>query len=204
MLQTVILLLVIAAIAFLLLKGRRPSVSIAHLPKQFIVFDLETTGLDAVKHEIIEIGAIRVHRDSTHHDTFQAFVKPKKKLPNKIVQLTGITQEMLDRDGDALDEALRGFAAFVGNLRLVSFNADFDMAFLHAATGACAMPPFNNPVSCALLMARRAWPGRKTYRLTDLAKAGNLSSIDQHRALADSQRALVVYGAAASKLRSIS
>jgi DNA polymerase III subunit epsilon len=200
----VIAVLLIATIAFFIFKGRRPEVSIAHLPEQFVIFDLETTGLDATKHEIIEIGAIRVNRDSSRHDTFQALVKPTRKLPKKIVELTGITQQMLDAEADGLAEAMKGFATFAGDLRLVSFNAEFDMAFLQAATDSCGMSSFNNPVSCALLMARRAWPGRKSYRLADLAKAGNLTSVGQHRALADSHRALIVYGAAASKLRSIS
>ena len=199
-----LVLLVVAAVTFYLLKGRRAVVSIAHLPERFVVFDLETTGLDAEKHEIIEIAAIRVNRDSTHHETIQALVKPTKKVPKKIVELTGITQEMLDRDGDAIDEALRDFAVFVGDLRLVSFNAEFDMAFLSAASARCGMTPFNNPVSCALKMARRAWPGRKSYRLADIAKDGNLDSKDTHRALADCQRALTVYGAAASNLKSVS
>ena len=202
--EFILVLLVIAAVAFYLLKGRRAVVSIAHLPERFVVFDLETTGLDAEKHEIIEIAAIRVNRDSTHHETIQSLVKPTKKVPKKIVELTGITQEMLDRDGDAIDEALRGFVVFVGDLRLVSFNAEFDMAFLNAATARCGMTPFSNPVSCALKMARRAWPGRKSYRLADIAKDGNLDSKDTHRALADCQRALTVYGAAASSLKSVS
>lgn len=199
-----LVLLVVAAVAFYLLKGRRAVVLVTHLPERFVVFDLETTGLDAAKHEIIEIAAIRVNRESTHHETIQALVKPTKKVPEKIVELTGITQEMLDHDGDAIDEALRSFAVFVGDLRLVSFNAEFDMAFLNAATARCGMTPFKNSVSCALKMARRAWPDRKSYRLADIAKDGNLDSKDTHRALADCQRALIVYGAAASSLKSAS
>ena len=202
--EFILVFLVVAGIAFFLLKGRQPTISITHLPEQFVVFDLETTGLDAAKHEIIEIAAIRVNRDSTHHDTIQALVKPTKKVPKKIVELTGITQEMLDRDGKAIEESLRDFAVFVGDHRLVSFNAEFDMAFLNAATARCGMMPFKNPVSCALKMARRAWPGRKSYRLADIAKDGNLDSKDTHRALADCQRALTVYGATASSLRSVS
>lgn len=202
--ELILVLLVIAGISFFLLKDRRSTASIAHLPERFVVFDLETTGLDATKHEIIEIAAIRVNRDSTHHETIQALVKPTQKVPKKIIELTGITQEMLDHDGDAIDEALQGFAVFVGDLRLVSFNAEFDMAFLNAATAKCGMMPFNNPVSCALKMARRAWPDRRSYRLADIAKDGNLDSKDTHRALADCQRTLTVYGAAASSLRSVS
>ncbi len=202
-LLVVLVLLIIGGLAFLLFRRRGYRVSIAHLPERFVVFDLETTGLDPERHEIIEIAAIRVNRDSANHQAFQALVKPNKKVPKKIIELTGISHEMLDGDGEAIDQALRDFAAFVGDLRLVSYNAEFDMAFLNAATARCGMAPFSNPVSCALQMARRAWPGRRSYRLSDFARDGNLGSKDTHRALADCQRALIVYGAAASRLRSV-
>lgn len=193
-------IIVIAAIViYFLLSRRRPQVSLAHLPERFVVFDLETTGLDPKKHEIIEIGAIRVNRDSVNHDTFQSLVKTSRKVPKKITELTGINQAMLDAEGEPIESALREFLSFVGDLQLVSFNADFDMAFLRNAAAKHSIS-VTNPVSCALKMARRAWPGRKSYRLTELAKDGNLSSEGTHRALGDCQRALIVYTAAASKL----
>jgi DNA polymerase III subunit epsilon len=167
-----------------------------HLPEQFIVFDLETTGLDAGKHEIIEFGAIRANRDSNHHEALQILVRPSKKIPQKITELTGITQAMIESEGKPLSEAFQEFVAFIGDLPIVSFNAEFDMAFLNNAAKQHGMQ-INNPVSCALIMARRAWPDRKSYRLADLAKDGNLSTKDSHRALGDCQRALLVYTAAA-------
>jgi len=109
---------------------------------------------------------------------------------------------MLDAEGEPMESALREFMSFVGNLRLVSFNAEFDMAFLRNAATRQSFT-VTNPVSCALKMARRAWPGRKSYRLAELAKDGNLSSEGTHRALGDCQRALIVYTAAASKLGTI-
>jgi DNA polymerase III epsilon subunit family exonuclease len=197
-------IIVIAVIAFYFWRSRAtPKISIAHLPAQFVVFDLETTGLDPDKHEIIEIGAIRVNRDSINHDTFQSLVKPTRKVPKRITELTGINQAMLDSDGDSIESALQQFMSFVGALHLVSFNADFDMAFLKNAASRHSIC-VANPVSCALKMSRRAWPGRKSYRLADLAKDGNLSSAGTHRALGDCQRALIVYTAAASKLGSVS
>jgi len=184
-------------------RGRKRAVDLSHLPERFVVFDLETTGLNAFEHEIIEFGAIRVNRDSINHETFQTLVKPSKKVPRKITQITGITQAMLDAEGEPLDQAFSEFIAFVGDLPLVSFNSEFDMAFLERAA-ASRGHKFRNRVACALKMARRAWPGRRSYRLADLARDGNLESNDAHRALADCKRALIVYTAAADKLRSIS
>lgn len=110
---------------------------------------------------------------------------------------------MLDRDGEPLHEALAAFAAFVGDLRLVSFNAEFDMAFLQAAAKDCGLRAFGNPVSCALKMARRAWPKRRSYRLDDLASDGQFQKGAGHRALEDARRASIVYAAAVAQLKSI-
>ena len=201
--ETFLLLIAIAVVGYwLYMRSRKvvSSVDISHLPVQFVVFDLETTGLDPSKHQIIEIGAIRVNRDSNQHDTYQTLVLAKRKLPKKIVELTGITDELLKSDGVQLEEALSGFAAFVGDLRLVSFNTDFDLPFLNNAAAQYNLQ-FRNQTSCALKMARRAWPKRQSFRLADLARDGNLSSSNQHRALGDCERALHVYIAAASKLR---
>ena len=173
------------------------------LPEQFVVFDLETTGLDADKHEIIEIAAIKFTRGQTLQQSFQGLVKSSKHLPKKIIELTGITDEMLEKDGGTLQSSIENFAIFAGDLRLVSFNADFDMAFLQRAASTCDLPQFRNPVSCALKMARRAWPKRKSYRLVDLAKDGQIDEGKAHRALEDARRALIIYSAAVAQLKVI-
>lgn len=194
----IILLLIVIAVR-LGRKFAQPRIRIEHLPQRFIVFDLETTGLDPQRDEIIEIGAIRVNRDSIHHETFQMLVKPTRDVPEQITSLTGITQAMLDAEGVPIEEALPAFLNFVGDLRLVAYNAEFDLGFLEKAA-ARQSRTIHNSVSCALKMARRAWPGRRSYRLADLAKDGNLSGLNAHRALGDSERALIVYMAAASIL----
>lgn len=197
-----ILAVIVALGLFFFLKHqKKPDLSI--LPEQFIVFDLETTGLKPETHEIIEIGAIRVNRDSEHHVTFQTLIRPRKKIPKKITEITGITQEMADKQGQLIEQALPKFIDFIGDLPLVSFNAEFDMAFLkNAMKQVQPRTSIRNKVSCALKMARRAWPDRKSYKLTDLAKDGGLSSAGTHRALGDCERAMIVYVAAASRLGS--
>jgi DNA polymerase III epsilon subunit family exonuclease len=198
-----LLILIVLGIIFYAYKDRRINNDLDLLPTQFVVFDLETTGLDATKHEIIEIGALRVFRESTTPQTFQALVRPQANISKKIVELTGITQEMLDRDGKPLADALAGFAAFVGDAGLVSFNASFNMEFLNAAATGCNVTPLNNRVSCALKMARKAWPNRKSYRLVDIVKDENLDADGTHRAFKDCEHILAVYEAAAFKLKSV-
>ncbi|OGS97394.1 MAG: hypothetical protein A3H31_00015 [Gallionellales bacterium RIFCSPLOWO2_02_FULL_57_47] len=176
-------------------------ISTDSLPDSFVVFDLETTGLDASQHEIIEIAAIRFKKGRTAHETMQALVKPKGALPLRITELTGITQEMVDRDGEQIRDVLDEFATFVGDLRLVTFNTEFDMAFLQVAAKGNGLRTFKNPTSCALKLARKAWPNRKSYRLDDLAPDGEFNSGISHRALEDARRALIVYAAATDALK---
>lgn len=94
-----LLVLVVVAFAAYFLRGRKATsiqqIPTDYLPGTFVVLDLETTGLDANRHEIIEVAAIRYRSGSTNHQTIQALVKPSKKVPKKITEITGITQEML-------------------------------------------------------------------------------------------------------------
>jgi DNA polymerase III subunit epsilon len=171
----------------------------ALLPEKFVVLDLETTGLKSATHEIIEIGAIRVNLGSSNHEAFSTLVKPERRIPKRIVEITGITQKMIDDEGTESKEALGEFIQFIGDLPLVTYNAEFDMAFLYAAARKHGFI-ISNQYTCALKRARRAWPGRESYRLADIAKAGNLSDEDTHRALGDCKRALIVFTAATSEL----
>jgi DNA polymerase III epsilon subunit family exonuclease len=176
-----------------------PRHDLSVLPEQFIVLDLETTGLSPERNEIIEIGAIRVHRDSSHHDVFQTLVKPKKKVPKFITEMTGISQAMVESNGDPLEVALADFMEFIGDLPLVAFNAQFDMGFLRSAANRNGIV-IKNRYACALKLSRRAWPGLASYRLDELSKMGSSSEEDTHRAVADCQRTMIVFAAAASEV----
>lgn len=170
------------------------------LPREFVVFDLETTGLDPFTDQIIEIGAIKARPDSVTQTTFQVFVKIEGKVPAEIRKLTGITDKML-AGGDSLEHALKEFSEFVGDLRLVAFNAPFDMSFLKAAAEKFGMS-FGNPVSDPLKMFRRAYPGLDSYKLRDLAKMLELPVSKHHRAVDDCKLTVQVYATAADKLKS--
>lgn len=207
MVYVIIIFAIIAAIWWSRANGRRrivsqPLADLSILPPHFVVFDLETTGLDPSRHEIIEIGAIRVNRDSNIHETFQALVIPTGRISAKITQLTGLTREILKRDGQPISNALIEFRAFVGDLPLVAFNAEFDQGFLRATCANLSVDNLKNETYCVLKMARRAWPDRKSYRLASLAADGGLSDENTHRALGDCQRTMIVYAAAARRLKS--
>lgn len=173
------------------------------LPEEFIVFDLETTGLSPHDCEIIEIGAIKVNRDSGEHITFQALVKPSIPIPSKITHITGITQKMINKDGEDIKAVIPEFLDFIGDLRLVAYNARFDMGFINAAVAKQGLK-IKNPHSCALKMARRAWPDLESYKLVDVAERGGLSAKGNHRALKDAELTMTVYASAAETLGSLS
>lgn len=166
------------------------------LPPKFVVVDVETTGLSANLHEIIEIGALKiVDIAAKDHTVYRVLVRPTSKIPRNIVALTGISQQMVDTDGVELKEAIDGLLEFIEDLPLVAFNAPFDKGFLEAAAVRCgrAIP---NKYTCALQAARRAWPGLQSYKLSELSRLGGLDLSNEHRAVGDCVRTVHVFIAA--------
>lgn len=76
------------------------------IPSRFVVIDIETTGLNPETDEIIEVAAIRVNRDESNHSFVQGLVKIQGKVPQKITEITGITVDMLNKDGDSLEATI--------------------------------------------------------------------------------------------------
>ena len=160
---------------------------------------METTGLDPTLDEILEFGAIRVTHSSNEAIAFRSFVKPVGPVPPFITELTGITQEMVDNEGEPLEHALIDFLDFIGDLPLIAYNASFDMGFLEEAAKQHGMA-INNPYTCALVMASRAWPGLESYKLSSIARLGKLDGDDSHRAIGDCKRTLPIFVAAAESI----
>ncbi len=99
--------------------------------KELVFFDLETTGLDPEQDDIIEIAAV-ISKNGVVIREFQCLVKTDKVLSPKIVEITNITQKMLDSDGIDIKDALTQFLEFIGDRDLVGHNIiGFDMKFLH-------------------------------------------------------------------------
>ncbi len=149
---------------------------------EFVVFDVETTGLYASTDRLTEIGAVKVE-NGVVTEKFNTFVNPGMPIPAKITQLTGITDEMV-KDAPDEQQAVQAFIEFCGDRTLIAHNADFDMSFIHAACdrhGIEYQPTYIDTVP----MARALLPDCKNHKLDTVAKALCLPEFNHHRACDD-------------------
>ncbi|MCL2753166.1 MAG: PolC-type DNA polymerase III, partial [Defluviitaleaceae bacterium] len=163
-------------------------VSIASRPKNaklsddFVVFDIETTGLNREHCTIIEIGAVRM-RDGEVGEIFHAFVDPEQDLPAEIIKLTNITDDMLVGK-PKIAEVLPQFLEFVGDSILVAHNADFDMGFVEHI-GRQLGYFVDNPYLCTLQLSRALFPNLTRHGLAAMAKHHEIAQESHHRASDD-------------------
>ena len=159
--------------------------------KDYVVFDIETTGLDSVHNEIIEIGAIKVV-DNEITDTFQSFIKPKYRISSFITNLTGISNDMVK---DALDvrEVLMLFKEFVGDDILIGHNVNFDINFVYDHLILNNLYPLDNNYIDTLRLSRKYNKKLSHHRLSDLATIYHIDNNNAHRALNDAYTTYYVY-----------
>ena len=150
--------------------------------QEYVVFDLETTGLSFENDAITEIGAA-IYKDGRMTQQFQTFVNPNRRLSQKIVDLTGITDDML-RNAPQPEEAIPQFLEFCGDRPLVAHNADFDVSFVKAAARKLGVE-FNPTYLDTLVMAQGLMPGLNKYKLNVVADALSLPDFNHHRAVDD-------------------
>jgi len=155
----------------------------------FIVLDLETTGASPANGcAITEIGAIAV-RGGEVLEEFSTFVNPQVALPEYIINLTGITDEMLI-DAPLINEVFPDFIEFIDrheNVHLVAHNAPFDIGFLKAAASALSHDWPKYEVIDTVKLARRVIDRSEiqNYKLGTLSQFFNTKALPNHRALDD-------------------
>ena len=150
----------------------------------FIVFDLETTGLNPASEEITEIAAVRVVEGEIR-DSFQTYVNPHKPIPAEITELTGISDETV-ADAPDLDKAVPEFLAWAGEGQypLVAHNAGFDMGFLRTACQRLGIEREFTSID-TLEMSRLMLPHMHKFKLNILAKELQVGPFEHHRASED-------------------
>ena len=171
---------------------QRSSCRTNNIPSSFVVLDLETSGLDFKKDQIIEIAAIKYYNGSTK-ETFSRLIFPGKQLSAKITELTGITDTMLQQEGLPLDDVLKELFTFVEDMPIICHNAAFDINFLQEKLRQYHYCLLKNKIIDTLPLARKKINRLKGYKLSDIAEYFEISSDRSHRALPDCHLTLEIF-----------
>lgn len=150
----------------------------------FVVFDIETTGFSSVYDKIIEIGAVKI-KNGTIVDRFSSFINPEVKIPYKINELTGITDDMV-KDAETIDKVLPKFMEFVKDSVLVAHNANFDTSFIRKNCNDLNLE-FKYGIMDTVLLAKYLFPQLNKYKLNIIAKHLGISLENHHRAVDDAK-----------------
>ncbi len=150
----------------------------------FVVLDVETTGLNTRTDEIIEIGAVRFE-NGVEVAEFSELINPGRPVPDKVVELTGITSAML-RDKRDLMTVMPEFARFCEGAVLVAHNASFDMSFFRRAFRQAGLP-FDFAIMDTLALVRNQFPQSKSHKLGNMCKQLGVSLTNAHRAVHDAR-----------------
>ena len=169
------------------LKGK----STIDLLSDYIIFDIETTGLDSSYDEVIEIGAIKV-KNNKIVSKFNSLVKPKNEIDEYITELTGITNEMV-KDAPTIEEILPDFMNYIGNDILIGHNVNFDINFIYDNLYKNKFDVLTNDFIDTMRISRKLLPELPHHRLIDLAKYFKIDSTNNHRSLKDCEITMNVY-----------
>ncbi|QZY57467.1 PolC-type DNA polymerase III [Crassaminicella profunda] len=150
----------------------------------YVIFDIETTGLSSKNDKITEIGAVKI-RNNEIIDRFNILVNPEMPIPPKIIELTGITDNMV-KDEPTIEEVLPKFLEFIKDVPVVAHNANFDTSFIKQNCSQMGLA-FNNPIIDTLRLSKILLPHLKRYKLNVIAKELNVKLENHHRAVDDAE-----------------
>ncbi len=151
----------------------------------YVVFDVETTGLSSAYDTIIELAAVKI-RGGEIIERFERFANPNHPLSATIIELTGITDDMLV-GAPQVETVLREYKEWIGNHTLVAHNAAFDMGFLQVGFKKYGIEKAMNPVIDTLELGRFLYPTLKNHRLNTLCKKFDIELTQHHRAIYDTE-----------------
>ena len=152
---------------------------------EMIVFDLETTGFSPTNDRITEIGAVKI-KDGQVVDVFGTFVNPLKPIPDKVMRLTGITDDMV-KNAPLEKDAVTEFYKFIGDCDLlIAHNADFDMGFLRESAKRSKMRCDYASLDTVALV-RILYPDMKNHKLNTVAEYLKVGDFNHHRASDDAR-----------------
>jgi DNA polymerase-3 subunit epsilon len=153
---------------------------------ELVVFDLETTGFSPYNgDEIISVGAVAVNGEHIMEDqSFYSLVNPKRNIPEQVVELTGITNEMADNAPD-LYQGLRAFLEFVQKKVLVAHGTGHDKHFLNSALWKTSKVSLSHRMIDTMMVAKWLNPSLGKYDLDTLLQLYGIEISLRHHALED-------------------
>lgn len=163
-----------------------------------VAFDFETTGLSPERDEIVEFGAIKFI-DGKIVGQFESLIDPLRSIPADASRISGIDDSMV-KGKPRLAEILPGFMAFIQDSVLMAHNAGFDLGFLRVGCTRVGHALPQNLVIDTQILARKAWPGQKSYSLQNLVAMLQIPPNKAHRALDDSLMCMKLFLACADRL----
>jgi len=161
-------------------------------PDSYVVLDLETTGLNPDRDEIIEIGAVKVS-EKVVTERFHSLVMTSRLIPDMVTTLTGINNELLAAEGKPMEEVLSSFLSFIGDVPLVAHNIGYDRRFLDTACEVHEKPLITNRLIDTLDMSQKIIKGLYSYKLEDLAKHFCFEQSKFHRSMDDAETTRLLY-----------
>lgn len=153
--------------------------------REYVIFDVETTGLSSVYDTIIEIGAVKM-KNGEVIERFDEFINPHHPLSDATINLTSITDEMVSQADDEAD-VIKRFKDFYGNRPLCGHNVQFDVGFVNAALRRANLDEISQPVVDTLEVSRLLHPEQTRHTLDSLAKKYNVTLEHHHRANQDAE-----------------
>lgn len=151
---------------------------------EYVIVDIETTGLLPAANEITEVAALRVEKGEIR-DVYASLIKINCPLPEEIKKLTGITDEMLRESGGDKGKVLKDFLGFVKETPLIAHNVEFDIPFLNQHLKEGLAKSLNNPLICTLKLSRKLLPGLSSHKLGSVAEYFKIPTPLTHRAPGD-------------------
>lgn len=152
----------------------------------FIVFDVETTSLHDFSGRIVEIGAVKFDLPGTVYEEFSSLINPGIPIPEKVIGIHGITDEMVKNERGAR-EVLEEFLEFIGNSTtlMCAHNASFDIGFVSNELARCGLPIPAHRVLDTVSLSRTLFPEAGSHNLENLVNFLGISTVVTHRALDD-------------------
>lgn len=188
--------------------------TVIELPENYVVLDTETTGMESMFDEIIEVGLVKVFGGV--ETTYSSLIRPREShdylptdeeelseeeiesyfqthlLSKFITSLTGITNDMV-LSAPYFEDKVGEIAEFISDLPIIGHNVTFDVRFLNAAAEDCGHAPFENKIIDTMRFARKLLPELEHHRLGDVCDALSVNNIQAHRALRDALATRAIY-----------